>query len=930
MSLRQRLLFLFCIQLSLPCLSQTQPELVVPAGYFMESAGLNHEGDLVTIASDKLNVWDLDSLRLRYSVKFNTKGSYNAHYSADGKYIIVSYSGYKTTVVDAATGKSLHFLDGWIQDILKKEISPDGKKIITTKETAMVWDLETGKLLLELGRNEIGISYSSFDNSGTRILTGHDDGTIKIWDATDGRLLQTMSGNRSMIFYACFSADDKYLASADYNKGSMVFETATGRVVSTIQGHTARVNDVQFSHDKKFLLSASGNKAYVWSVDDGKKITELTGHNGEVITCRFTEDENFVITSSTDKTLRKWTLPSGKQITKVDFNGEYGNYSIYNNRLILCNKDRINLYTYPDIKPDYSLLPLDSGNHLVLDALGRYDGTESARKFLYFKCGEEVINLDQVKEQLWIPSLAERINKGEAIHGKTISELNICDLVPLTASIARKDEKLQFNITPRRGGLGEVILYINGIEANRYLPSQLQRVGSTYELIINKSGMTEFLMYGKQNVITVKAYTKDKQFSSRGAGTTSAASAERNIVPPNLYAVMVGVSDYKGDGMDLRYAAKDAIDFSNAISATAKKMLNTDGKEHVFIYQFTTAVKRHGWPEKNGIKKIFEEIADKATANDILLIFFAGHGIMAETEKQFYFLTAEASSLSATTGFKDAGISTTELTNWIQPKKIRAQKRILIFDACNSGQAIKDMVNIGSAGQGFITARNDLKARQVKAIDKLNEQSGLFILSASASDQSAYEMSKYAQGLLTYSLLKAIKLQPDILMDGKWLDLGRWFSAAERTVSDETRFQEARQRPQMISNTNFTIGMVDDEVKSKIILPEEKPIFTNSNLQNKDEEIAIDDLGLNRMIDQRLAVLSEMEKGLSLHFAPNYSDPGAYAIGGRYEAKENIIIARLNIRKGNLVKHRFEVSGRRDKLDELVNSICIKISELVK
>ena len=136
------------------------------------------------------------------------------------------------------------------------------------------------------------------------------------------------------------------------------------------------------------------------------------------------------------------------------------------------------------------------------------------------------------------------------------------------------------------------------------------------------------------------------------------------------------------------------------------------------------------------------QIGTKAKANDILLIFFSGHGVMNGTDnkKQFYFLTTEASTESAVSAVADVGISTAELTEWIKPANIKAQKRILILDACNSGQAINDMVKVGKPQQGFIAARSDDKAQQIKAIEKLNDQSGLFILSASASNQNAKKL----------------------------------------------------------------------------------------------------------------------------------------------------------------------------------------------
>ena len=92
-------------------------------------------------------------------------------------------------------------------------------------------------------------------------------------------------------------------------------------------------------------------------------------------------------------------------------------------------------------------------------------------------------------------------------------------------------------------------------------------------------------------------------------------------------------------------------------------------------------------------------------------------------KKQFYFLTADASRASMTGSLADVGISTTELTNWINPAIMKAQKRILIFDACQSGQAINDIGKMEGGVQSSFAVRNDNddKAQQVKAIDKLNE-----------------------------------------------------------------------------------------------------------------------------------------------------------------------------------------------------------------
>jgi hypothetical protein len=70
---------------------------------------------------------------------------------------------------------------------------------------------------------------------------------------------------------------------------------------------------------------------------------------------------------------------------------------------------------------------------------------------------------------------------------------------------------------------------------------------------------------------------------------------------------------------------------------------------------------RDRFPEKNSIKQLFTEIGRKAQPNDILLVFFAGHGVVESEKNQFYFLTADASNVTVTGALKNVGIGTEEI-----------------------------------------------------------------------------------------------------------------------------------------------------------------------------------------------------------------------------------------------------------------------------
>lgn len=735
------------------------------------------------------------------------------------------------------------------------------------------------------------------------LIAASADSLLHLFNITTGKKLWTkkntagkywLPGLELPDFYTLvFSPDGKQIAVASKDYTVKLFDTETGYKVHTLEGQHFLLYDLRIKFTKmgdKLLSWQPFGIPVLWNVKTGQVEKKFTTDFYGGVSRAVMDDANKYVATATGASLSFYNAATGKFL--------------------------------------YSTLPVNNNDWINVDSAFRYDGTDEARKLLYFTCGTEVIELDQVKDQLWVPGLAERIVNGETIGSKGLNQLDICGLTPKVEDRSG-DAGYQFNIIPQKGGLGETVLLVNGIEVKRCLPSQLRKNESSYELIVSNEEIKDLLIAGQQNEVSVKAYTEGNKNSSRGLKVNDKTAAASST-PPNLFAVMVGVSDYKGDELDLKFAAKDAIDISNAVSNASRKLLNTDGKEHVFVYNLTTSKEKYQLPEKNNIKKVMEEIAQKATANDILFIFFAGHGVMEGEQKQFYFLTADASSLATSSSIADVGISTTELTEWMKPQSIKAQKRILVFDACNSGQAIKDFVKMGSSEQNYLAARNDEKMQQIKAIDKLNEKSGLFILSASASNQSAYEMGRYSQGLLTYSLLKAIKQEPDILEQGKYLNISRWFNAAEKTVSELAKETGGRQEPQIVANTNFNIGIVDNEVLSKIILPMEKPLFAASNFQNNDEAVADDDLEISRLINIQLSDMATRGSDSKIVYVTATNSPNAYSLSGRYTIKGNNIVIAVNLKQNKTIKQKFELTGTKDKLAELAAAIAVKSAGMVK
>lgn len=952
-----------------------QTTIPVSDKFYYPSIAAENKGNFLALYSSTVAAVYTNTGKPIYILQGNMSFDSSQYFSNNGKYIYTSYGNYRKNAWNIYTGKteksydddtsaniiapnhelylpyavkdtangSFNLVSGTdsatVLEVFKeyryREISPHNKYAgfyAVEDSSVYIWDIKTQQKTTAF-KNELGtLGIREFSNNDSLLVCGDNNSEYvspeelnKMWDDLQAELdamsdpdsasskkrlaaidvkpkkriscLKVYSLKEQKQIFEFIDSSELYLRTHAYFSGRAknlmgivagkihVWETKSWKEIFVTE-------DVCRNDEPSWSINAKGSKivitckgtASLYETYTSKKLFEIPG---AVSFATFSADDKYILTESEDKQLRIWNPATGKLV-----------------------------YTY---------YALENGSYLTTDEYGRYDGTEDARKKLYYVCGDEVIDLDQFKDQLWVPDLAARIMKGDTINAPKLSDLNICGLTPVVEEMKETKEAYQFHIAPRSGGLGETIVSVNNIETLRYNPAQLVKDKTGYILTIKRKDLQQNFLSGEKNNISVKALTKTNDISSRSTIVEEEIKEAAAKSIPNLYAVMVGVSDYKGTGLDLRYAAKDADDFAAAAELSAKKLLNTDGEQHVFVYRLHTGERRDLFPEKNSIKKVIAEIGIKARPNDILLVFFAGHGKWDKNKNQFFFLTADASKETINDAIADVGISTQELSDWIQPAKLKAQKRILIFDACNSGQAIKDFVKIGQEEEKYLAARDDEKAQQIKAVEKLNDKSGLFILSASASNQYAYEMGKYSQGLLTYSLLKAIKEQPEVLEANKYLSVYRWFDAAEKTVSDVAAQNGNQQQPQLVGTTSFAIGVVDDEVRNKIVLPNEKPVFGLSNFQNSNEDIAADDLGLNKMLNNILSDVSVRGMGSQVSYSPVESS--AFILSGRYTVSGKTVSVKINVRQNNEIKFKFELSGNIDELSKLAADITDKAIE---
>ncbi|CAN2042064.1 membrane hypothetical protein [Candidatus Magnetomoraceae bacterium gMMP-15] len=196
-----------------------------------------------------------------------------ASFSRDGKKVLTGSDDDTAIIWDVDTGKMLKHFKGHKDDIRSASFSPDGKKVLTGSwdDTAIIWDVDTGKMLKHFKGHESGVSSASFSPDGKKVLTGSWDDTAIIWDADTGKMLKHFKGHKDDVRSASFSPDGKKVLTGSWDDTAIIWDADTGKMLKHFKGHKDYVTSASFSWDgKKVLTGSDDDTAIIWDEDTGK------------------------------------------------------------------------------------------------------------------------------------------------------------------------------------------------------------------------------------------------------------------------------------------------------------------------------------------------------------------------------------------------------------------------------------------------------------------------------------------------------------------------------------------------------------------------------------------------------------------------------------------------------------------------------------
>ena len=775
------------------------------------SVAFNPDGKTLASGSGDMSVrlWSVTTGQELKSFR-DTTGVRSVCFSPDGKTLVSGNWDALIRVWDPATGNELQTLSKLTDRVLYSSFSPDEKKIaVVSNGTAKLYGTTAGQDV----RTLLGVNAFAFGPDGQTIVTNNasygndverDD--IRLLNSSTGVELQRLHLN-SHVESLAFSTDGKLVACGTWKRKEIGFDysvilwdVGSKSSRTLVGGLDSSVSPLTFSPDNKVLAIKGGaeielldvqtgakhptfkqgrdtgfasastfspdGKTIAVGYDDpfnkikdkawiilnsviGKRLNAFKGHLGPIRDLAFSPDGKIVASGSDDTTVRLWNAGNGKEISVLRGHGSsvlHVAFSPDGKRLISGGLDgKTKIWDIASGTEIMCLVSLKVKDWVVTTPDGRFDGSPEGMKLISYIQDNKLIPLDSFFEKFYTPNLLATVYARETPQ-VSIPEVNTpkvdfsrpIKLPPVVRITSPKpgttsnsdSAQIVVEATDQGGGVEDIRLYQNGklvSDDTRQLTRDTSATNKTFDVTllpgVNTFRATAF------NIDRTEATPDEIKIELKAVEASS-----------NLYILAIGLNEYKNTRYNLNYGHADAQAVADAIEQHGRGIFKQINKRIIFDADATRA----------NIEAAFNEIIKQARPQDAFVFYYAGHGVMSESDDKnpadFYLVPYEVVRIYGDDGsLRTNGIAARNLRDLL--KNVHAQKQLIILDACESGGAVESIAMRG--------------ASEEKAIMQLARSAGVAVLASAGQDQVATEFSKLGHGVFTYALLKGLSGEAD-------------------------------------------------------------------------------------------------------------------------------------------------------------------------
>ena len=281
-----------------------------------------------------------------------------------------------------------------------------------------------------------------------------------------------------------------------------------------------------------------------------------------------------------------------------------------------------------------------------------------------------------------------------------------------------------------------------------------------------------------RNGVSTPAVVPVKWSGAKPAEPPPIAAAKPDLLlAPKLYVLAVGMSKYKNTSYNLDFAAKDAGDFSKALSLQKGSLyrdvevkLLTDGKA-----------------TKDDVLEGLEWLKREVTARDVGILFLAGHGLN-DNAGNYYFLPHDGNPEQ----LLRTGVAQNDIKLALNSI---AGKAVFFIDSCHSGNVLgtaktRGLVDVNAVVNDLTTAEN-----------------GVIVFAASTGKQLSRESLEWGNGAFTKAVVEGLTGKADFRKTGIITHKALDFYVAER-VKELTKGQQSPVSITPSGISDFPIALV--------------------------------------------------------------------------------------------------------------------------
>jgi WD40 repeat protein len=317
---------------------------------YFTAFSISPDGNKIATASGHKSVtlWDLTTRTVLCKYESNIENIYVVVFSPDGKQLAAD----------------------WCSPIA---FSPDRVKIYFTRHESVLWDIETGRVLLETkqsnedmlegyivecrtgnilfkisGDEEYFTGTAAFTTDSKKIILLSNDHKIKILDSTSGEVLAEPNihgGNKTVTNMAICPDGNNILFG--FNDSTITFWNMETGIYTHSFPVNSSITSLAISPSGTRIICSSGNAmATVWDAKDGKNIFQLKGRLWPASDIDINTNGNYIGIGTDEGSIIVWDTQTGQVVKNINYLSErnlthddyyYGAYII---KIIFSHNDK--------------------------------------------------------------------------------------------------------------------------------------------------------------------------------------------------------------------------------------------------------------------------------------------------------------------------------------------------------------------------------------------------------------------------------------------------------------------------------------------------------------------------------------------------------------------------------------------------------------